>query len=252
MRQKGDNGMSFATATDVIKSALRLCGVIAKSEVPTADEMQDALQALNLMLEQWSARRLIVRGTTQFSNALTAGQVNYTIGVGGNFNTAKPITITSGFIVDSSGVSTGLDIVSQEEYDSYTDRFISSSRPVALCYDAGAAQQAVQTGTLRFYPTPDTTPYMVGMQLQAALTDFAALTDSVTFEAKYGEAMKYELAKRLWREYREADKPIPGDILVMADKAMCVIEKTNHELPRAAMEVPPRKSIFNIYTGDYN
>ena len=243
----------FATASDVIKSALRLCGVIGKSEVPSADEMQDALQALNLMLEHWSARRLIVRGTTQFSNALTAGQASYTIGIGGNFNTAKPIAVTSAFVRDSANVDTDLDVVSRDEYNSYGDKVLALSRPVSLCYDAGLAQQAVQTGTILFYPVPDaSTAYTIFMQIQAQLTDFAALTDAVTFEAKYGEAMKYELAKRLWREYRESERPIPGDILVLADKAMCVIEKTNHELPRASMEVPPRKSIFNIYSGDYN
>jgi hypothetical protein len=243
--------MAFTTSADIIKSAFRIIGVIGKSEVPTADEMQDGLQSLNLMLEMWSARRLIVRGTIQFSNLLTAGQFSYTIGAGGDFNTAKPIAITSGYVIDASGLSTGLDIISQEEYDSYSDKFISISRPIALCYDAGAAQQAVQTGTCWIYPIPDTTPYFLVLQLQVALTDFTSLADSVTFEAKYGEAMKYELAKRLWREYHESASPIPGDIMDLAAKALCVIEKTNHVLPVAAIEVPPRKSVFNVFSGDY-
>jgi len=243
----------YSTVSDVITSALRICGVIAKSETPSSDEMNDSLQALNLMLEQWSARRLIVRGTVQYNHALIAGQGSYTIGAGGNFPTAKPIAVTSAFVRDSSGVDTDLDIVSRAEYDSYGDKVLALSRPVSLCYDAGLAQQTVQTGTCLFYPIPDSsTTYTVYMQIQAALTDFTAITDTVTFEAKYGEAIKYELAKRLWREYHESGRPIPGDILVQADKAMCVIEKTNHVLPRASMEVPPRKSIFNIYTGDYN
>ena len=242
----------FNTPSDIIKSAMRICGVIAKSETPTNDEMQDALQALNLMLEQWSARRLIVRGTIQFSGALIANQTAYTIGTGGNFNTLKPIAITSAFVRDTNNVDTPLDIISREEYDNYGDKTLTTSRPLALCYDAGAAQQASQMGTCLFYYTPDSsTTYTVFMQLQAQLTDFVTLTDAVTFEAKYGEAMKYELAKRLWREYYEADKPIPGDIIAMGDRALCIIEKTNHVLPRASIEVPPRKSVFNVYTGDY-
>jgi hypothetical protein len=244
--------MAFSTVSDIIKSAMRLVGVIAKSEVPTNDEMQDGMQALNLMLEMWSARRLLVRGTIQFSNILTANQASYTIGTGGNFNTLKPIEITSAFIRDSNNIDTGLDIISRDEYDSYGDKAITTSRPIALCYDAGAAQQASQLGTVLFYYTPDSsTTYTVFMQTQAQLTDFSALTDNVTFEAKYGEAMKYELAKRLWREYHEISEPIPGDILDLAAKALCVIEKTNHELPRATIEVPPRKSVFNVYTGEY-
>ena len=244
--------MAFLTAADVIKSTMRIIGVIGKSEVPSNDEMMDGLQALNLMLELWSARRLIVRGTTQFNNVLTAGQYSYTIGTGGNFNTLKPVTITSAFIRDSNNIDTGLDIIKREEYDSYGDKMITTSRPIALCYDAGSAQQSSQMGTVIFYYTPDnSTQYTVFMQMQVQLSDFTGLTSAVTFEAKYGEAMKYELAKRLWREYHENDKPIPGDIMDLAAKAMCVLEKTNHELPRATIEVPPRKSVFNIYTGDY-
>ena len=243
----------FSTPTDVIKSALRICGVIGKSEVPTADEMMDGMQALNLMLEQWSARRLVVRGTTQYIHALTANVATYTIGTGGVFNTAKPITITSGFIRDGSLVDTDLDIINRDEYDSFGDKMLTTGRPFALCYDAGAAQQVAQMGTCLFYYTPDgSTTYTAYIQLQSALTDFVNLTDAVTFEAKYGEAMKYELAKRLWREYHETEKSIPGDILALAERAMCVIEKTNHELPIAQIEVPPRKNVFNIYSGDWN
>lgn len=246
--------MSFGTPSDIIKSALRLCGVIGKSEVPSADEMQDGLQALNLMLEQWSARRLIVRATQEAFFPLVAGQASYTIGpsLAFNFVNPKPITITAAQVVDMNGISTNLDIITKEEYDSYGDRFITTSRPIALCYDPIMAQQLAPMGNVIFYYAPDTTPYVVNLVMQLALTDFTALTDSVTFEPKYGEALKYELAKRLWREYRESDKSIPGDILVLADKAMCVLEKTNHQLPRAVMEIPPRRSTFNVYTGDFS
>ena len=244
--------MAFLTASDVIKSAFRIIGVVGKSEVPSNDEMMDALQALNLMLEQWSARRLIVRGTMQFSNVLTANKYSYTIGTGGNFNTSKPIEITSAFIRDANNIDTGLDIISREEYDSYNDKLITAARPIALCFDAGAAQQASQMGTVLFYYIPDNSvTYTVFMQMQVALTNFTNLTSTVTFEAKYGEPMKYELAIRLWREYHESGKPIPDDIRALGARAMCVLEKTNHELPRAQLEVPPRKSVFNIYTGDY-
>ena len=52
--------MAFLTSADIVKSAMRIIGAIGKSEVPSSDEMMDGLQALNLMLELWSARRLMV------------------------------------------------------------------------------------------------------------------------------------------------------------------------------------------------
>jgi hypothetical protein len=74
----------------------------------------------------------------------------------------------------------------------------------------------------------------------------------VTFEEVYSEALKYNLAIRLYREYHEHGKPIPSDLIYLADRAMCVIEKLNAEQVHSIIEVPSRRGVFNIYTGDYH
>ena len=245
--------MAFSTPTDIIKAAMGIIGSIAIDETPSASEMNLGLKTLILMLELWSARGLMVRGTTQENFPLVAGQAAYTIGIGGNFNTSKPVAILSAFIRDANLIDTGLDIITQEEYDGMGDKAVSQARPMALCYDPGYAQQAVQTGTVRFYYTPDnSTAYTVFMQEQKQLNDFSTLTDTVTFEPKYGEAMAYNLALRLWRYYHEEQATIPGDILQLADRALCVIEKTNAVQYHAPMEVPGRKGVYNVYVDEMN
>jgi hypothetical protein len=241
------------TVGDVIRRALREIGALSKNEPPSADEMNDGLEALNDMLGLWSARKIIVRGMTLENFPLTAAVPSYTIGPTGVFATPKPYRVTSGYIRDTNLVDTPLEIVRVDEYDSYEDKAISSARPWALAYDPGAAQQAAQLGTLFLYPTPDaSTTYRLYIESQKAFANFANIAATVTFEEAYSEALKYNLAIRLYREYHEHMKPIPTDLIVLAKEGMCAIEKLNAEQVHSVIEVPGKKAIFNVYTGDYH
>ena len=51
------------TAGDQINAALRLIGQLAEGETPSAATSQDALVALNQMLDSWSTERLAVYST---------------------------------------------------------------------------------------------------------------------------------------------------------------------------------------------
>ena len=241
------------TVTSLIYSAMRKIGVMAKSETPTADEMNDALQALNLMLESWSARSLMVRGTIRESFPLTAGVASYTIGPTGTFITSKPVAIDQAFVRDTSNLDTGMDVVTLQEYNDYQDKAIATGRPIALSYDPGAAQQANQLGTIMVYYIPDaSTAYTLFIESQKPLTDFATITDAVTFEPQYAEAIVYNLALRLHPEYFDDGRPISPLLLASARAAMCVLEKSNAVQPISAMDVPGRKAVYNIYSDIYN
>ena len=52
--------MATYTAGDQINRALRLLGVLAEGESPSASESRDALVALNQMLDSWDTERLAV------------------------------------------------------------------------------------------------------------------------------------------------------------------------------------------------
>jgi hypothetical protein len=52
--------MATYTAGDQINRALRLLGVLAEGETPSADMSNDALTALNQMIDSWNTERLSV------------------------------------------------------------------------------------------------------------------------------------------------------------------------------------------------
>ena len=52
-----------ATAGELIKGSLRLIGMLAEGEEPSADTMQDSIMAMNQMIQSWDTERLSVFGT---------------------------------------------------------------------------------------------------------------------------------------------------------------------------------------------
>lgn len=83
----------MATVRDLIKGSLRLLGAIAPGETPSADEQAEALLALNSMISSWSTESLTIYSRVRESFTLTPGQQMRTLGVGGSFNTSRPMEI---------------------------------------------------------------------------------------------------------------------------------------------------------------
>jgi hypothetical protein len=241
------------TNADVIKSSLRVCKVLAKGEAPSADEMQDSVEALQMMLDAWGADNLMIWGQVTEHFPLVMNQQVYTIGVGGNFNTVYPYKITDAYVRDDNSVDTGIDILTRTEYDAYNDKAISTTRPQALFYDQGQASQVTPSGTIYIYPIPDgSSPYTLYIVTLKPLVSLLTSTANFTLLPPYKEAVKYNLAIRLWDEFHDKE-PVPQHILRMAKDAKHVIERMSFEFDIMAMSVPGIKTgIWNILSDTEN
>jgi hypothetical protein len=235
------------TVGQLITLALDTIGAINVEEGGSPAELTGGLKRLNLMLDAWSVDGLMVPGTLMESFPLTAGKNAYTIGIGGDFNTPKPSAITDAFIRDGNGLDSGLDLVSMDEWNGYEDKD-SDGRPTSLWYDEGPPQQAVQTGVIWLYPAPDAGAYTLYLGQQKPLTEFANLTDVVSFQTAYHEAILYNLALRLYRSYFKHSRPIPQDVIELAKESKRVVERMNAERVHMASDVPGSKGRYNIQT----
>jgi hypothetical protein len=78
------------------------------------------------------------------------------------------------------------------------------------------------------------------------------MTDTVTFEPAYYEALIYNLAARLFRYYNDPKLQVPADIVAIAHNSMENIKNMNSVTLIAAMEYPGKVSKYNIYNdGSY-
>jgi hypothetical protein len=245
------------TALDIIRAAMEDVGAVFIDDTLPDSEAQLGLRRLNWMLSTWAINGLMVRATKLDPFALTGGKYAYTIGISLDFNTSKPIDIVRAFVRDTNDIDYPMDVISRDEYEALDDKAFTSARPTKLYYDPGDTQQATQTGTVNLYPIPDAAgPYTLYIDQYKTLAEFSAITDVVTFEKAYYEALLYNLEQRLWRVYNNDGKPVPHDLLRDARRSMRDIENLNSRNARQMImrtDIPGTKpGSFNIYSQDYD
>ena len=85
--------MATYTAGEQINRALRLLGVLAEGETPSADMSNDALTALDQMIDSWNTERLSVFATQDQIFTWPAGEIKRTLGPSGNFAGLRPVLL---------------------------------------------------------------------------------------------------------------------------------------------------------------
>ena len=234
--------------SDVLKDAMGLIGAIEIDESPSSSDMALALRTANVMIDRWSSNRLMLRSSVKLSFPLVAGKNSYTIGLSGADVTApKPIKIYSAYIKDQANLDLPLEIIDTTTYDNLSDKDVSIGQPMYLAYDSLATQQPIQTGQISIYATPDR-PYILNCQIDNYLTEFVNLTDTVTFEPAYYEALIYNLAVRLFRHFNDSKVNVPIDIVGIANNSLSNIRNMNAVNTIAVMEMPGKVGKYNIYS----
>lgn len=182
------------TALDIIKRAMRICGVIGQNETPTSSEASDGIVALNDMIDSWSTDRTYIFSILQTNFPLVAGTVTYTIGVGGTFNTARPIAIDNVF-VRTNNVDFPLKEINSQDYNAITSKSTNGGIPQYYFFNP-----AFPLATISLWGAPQSglTIYLNTWQ---PLTQFANLTTDYTFPQGYARALAYGLAVEIAAEY---------------------------------------------------
>lgn len=122
------------TAGDQINGALRLIGQLAEAETPTAAASQDALTALNQMIDSWNTERLAVFSTQDQVFSWPPNVLSRTLGPSGDFVGNRPILLDDStyFIDTASGISYGIKIINQQQYDGIAVKTVTSTYPQVI------------------------------------------------------------------------------------------------------------------------
>lgn len=208
--------MSTTTALDIINSSLRILQVASPDVVLTAAEANDALDALNLMLDSWSNESMMLHHVVKESFTLTPGQGAYTIGTGGNLNTDRPTGIEAATITVSNS-ELPLAIVAFDDWAAIRLKTITAY-PDTLYLDA-----AYPLGTLNLYPVPINATTLT-LYSRKPFTQFSSLTAAFSLPPGYARAMKYQLAIELAPEYQTS---AGADVIGLAMTAKAGIKRAN-------------------------
>jgi len=188
----------MATAGEIIKAALRNIGRLGydDSESPTTNEMTNCIATLNRMITGWQAEGLIIPQASLDSFALTIGKANYTYGTGGDFNSTRPVRLTSAYIRVSNN-DYPLEIIDRDSYNRIVAKS-SQGRPDMLYYDPQATLAVVY-----LYPVPNSADTLY-LDTLKPFAQFSAEADVITIPDEWLEAIEYNLAVRLAPSYRES------------------------------------------------
>ena len=191
---------NFATSRDsLIAGALRIAGAIAQGETPSATQVTEASEALNMMVKALQADGLPVWAIKETNVTLTASTASYTIGDGATVDTPKPLKVYSAMLRNTdTDIDTPMTLLTRQEYNSLGNK-TTEGDPISFWYNP-----QLTTGTLTLYPTPSTTvasSSVVRIIYQRPFEDFDASTDEPDFPQEWYEAIKFMLADRLAPEY---------------------------------------------------
>ena len=128
--------MSY-TAGDQITRALRLLGVLAAEETPTASMAQDALVTFDQMVDSWNTERLSVYSTQDQVFLWPVGEIMQTLGPTGDLVGNRPILIDDAtyFRDPQTNVSYGIKLINQQQYDGIAVKTVTSTYPQVLFVD---------------------------------------------------------------------------------------------------------------------
>jgi len=183
------------TALDLIKSALRKINSYQSGEQIATEDANDALEVLNDMLDSWSTDQAYVYASPELIFTFSANQYKYSIGAGGDFDTQRPLRITSAY-TRFSGLDFLIDVeLDEERYNSILLKTQPAPWPLVLWYNP-----TYPLGTLNFYPAPSDNGELHLFTTQI-FSQFTSLTQSVDLPQGYARAIKWALAKELCAEY---------------------------------------------------
>lgn len=150
------------------------------------------------MLDSWSTEELTIYAKVREEFSLTVGEQLRTMGVTGNFNTTRPISIEAATIQDQS--SSGLpeyplDIIYVQEWAGISFKDVESQLPSKLY-----VENTYPLLNLYFWPAPNAANKAVIYSLKP-LTAFASTATTISLPPGYEEALRFNLAVRLAPEY---------------------------------------------------
>ncbi len=230
----------MSTASDLIKGSLRLLGVIASGETPSAADTADGLSALNELIESWSAEGLIVPTITREELSWASAQGSRTWGSGGNFTTARPLRLINASIL-SSGIESPLKIVTPDEWADIKNKTLTSTQPTHVYL-----VPTMTTATVYLWPVPSATVTFVPYS-QKPLTAFALSSTTFTFPPGYYRALRFNLAIEMAPEY---GKEVSPKVEKIASDSLENIKRLNIKPLFMVTDEATRGPRFNINTGD--
>lgn len=234
------------TARDQINGALRLLGVLAEGEEPSAATSQDALAALNQMIDSWNTERLSVFSTMDQVRTWNAGEISNTLGPTGTLVGERPILIDDAtyFRDAATNISYGIKLINQQQYDGIAVKTVTSTYPQVMWVN-----MTYPDIELYVYPVP-IKPLEFHFVSVEPLMSIPNLSTAITMPPGYLRAFRYNLACEFAAEFGVEPSPQVQRIAMSSKRNLKRINNPDDIMAMPYSLVGTRQR-YNIYAGNY-
>jgi hypothetical protein len=233
----------MATARDMVYGALRLIGQLAEGETPSADTAQDALSAMNQMIDSWNTERLSVFATQDETFTWPADTTSRTMGPTGQFSATRPVQVSDATYFKSGTLSYPLSLINREQYSAIALKASTSTFPQLLFVD-----MAMPDITLYLWPVPTSSLEFHVVSVEP-LTQPANLSTTLVIPPGYLRAFRFNLAVEVAAEFGVEAPPTVKRIADVSKRNIKRINNPNELMSMPYALVSRRRNNFNIFTG---
>lgn len=238
--------MATYSAGDQINRALRLLGVLAEEETPSAAVSQDALMALNQMIDSWNTERLSVFNTIDQTFLWPAGEIQRHLGPSGDFVGVRPVLLDDSTYYRDPGtnVSFGIKFINQQQYDGIAVKTVTSTYPQVMWINMEYPNIQM---TVYPKPTRELEWHFISVQ---ELDQPAVLATTLAFPPGYLRAFTYNLACELAPEFGVEPSRQVQRIAMTAKRNLKRINNPEDIMSMPYAIVASRQR-YNIFAGNY-
>jgi len=238
--------MATYTANDQINGALRLIGMLAEGETPSAATSQDALTALNQMIDSWNTERLSVFSTQDQVFTWAPNLISRTLGPTGDFVGNRPVLLDDStyFKDPTNGISFGIKLINQQQYNGIAVKTVTSTYPQVMWIN-----MEYPNIEMYIYPVPTKALEWHFVSVSEIVAP-VSLSTTLTFPPGYLRAFKYNLACEIAAEFGVEPNP---QVLRVAMSSKRNLKRINN--PDDIMSLPysivGTRQRYNIFAGNY-
>jgi hypothetical protein len=243
--------MATYTAGEQINRALRLIGMLAEGETPSAATAQDSLMALNQMIDSWNTERLSVFSTIDQIVNWPVGSINETLGPSGslvrlNGTAQRPVLVDDStyFKDPGTGVSYGVKLINQQQYNGIAVKTVTSTFPQVVFVN-----MTYPNIDIFIYPRPTRLLEWHFISVEQ-LTQPANLSTDILFPPGYLRAFTYNLACEIAPEFGVEPSPQVQRIAMYSKRNLKRINNPDDVMSMPYAIVATRQR-FNVYAGNY-
>ena len=241
------------TARELLTSSFLDCGIISSGETLDGPMGQDGLRRLNNMVAGWRTQYGTVLSIDRNVFNLVANQQNYTIGPGGDFDVARPLTITAAAILLNGSAPQPVEVprpvITDSGFQAIQIKDLPNNQFTVVYYNP-----TFPLGTIFLWPVPDVNTNQLVLYLQNAFTGFEEISVDYDWPDNpgYAEALQYQLDLRLFTPYG-VPPTIAGPIMELARSTFGNIKRANNRLKDllsdAAIFANDPRTGYNINVG---